>query len=132
MVSGRGGRVGPDLSRAGAARSPEYLRESIRNPDKYIAEGITEPNKDLAQRYEQVTAVTLAGERIHGVALNEDTFSLQMIDTQENLHLFLKSELREVVREKKSLMPAYKVDSLSDRDLDDLLAYLQSLRGQNQ
>lgn len=130
MVFGKGGRLGPDLSRVGAARGTQYLRESVRQPSQYIAEGITEPNKDLAQRYQQVTAITLDGQRITGVVLNEDTFSLQMIDQQEKVHAFLKSELREVVEPKKSLMPAYAPDVLSDRDLDDLLAYLHTLRGQ--
>jgi hypothetical protein len=77
-----------------------------------------------------VTAITLDGRRLTGVVLNEDTFSLQMIDQQENVHAFLKSELRQVTEPKKSLMPAYARDVLSDRDLDDLLAYLHTLRGQ--
>ncbi len=130
MVFGKGGRLGPDLSRVGAARGSQYLRDSIREPSKYIAEGITEPNKDLAQRYQQVTAITLDGQRISGVVLNEDTFSLQMLDRQENVHAFLKSELRQVIEPSQSLMPAYTPDVLSDRDLNDLLAYLHTLRGQ--
>lgn len=129
MVKGKGGRVGPDLSRVGAARSLAYMEESIRQPDRRLTEGLTEPNKDLAQAYEKVVVVTNTGEEITGVALNEDSFSLQMMDPSEQLHLFQKKDLRSVAHTRKSLMPAYAEDLLSAKDLEDLLAYLSSLRG---
>jgi putative heme-binding domain-containing protein len=130
MVNGKGGRVGPDLSRVGSMRSLEYLEESIRKPDAHLAEGLSYPYKDLAQAYEKVVVVTSAGKQITGVALNEDTFTLQMMDQSENLHLFQKKDLRSVEHTRKSLMPAYGPDLLNDQDLEDLLAYLSSLRGE--
>jgi putative heme-binding domain-containing protein len=130
MVNGHGGRLGPDLSRVGAERSAAYLAESIRQPSAHLAEGITEPNKDLAQKYQTVQVITKDGKRIVGVALNEDTFSLQMMGMDQQLHLFVKSEVREVVRRSRSLMPPYPPEMLSDKDLQDLIAYLASLRGQ--
>lgn len=130
MVNGHGGRLGPDLSRVGAARSAAYLAESIRQPSAHLAEGISEPNKDLAQKYQTVTVITKEGKRIVGVALNEDSFSLQMMGMDQKLHLFVKSEVRAVEHGAKSLMPAYPQAMLSDKDLQDLVAYLASLRGQ--
>ncbi len=130
MVNGHGGRLGPDLSRAGAERSAAYLAESIRQPSAHLAEGITEPNKDLAQKYQTVEVITAQGRRIVGVALNEDSFSLQMMGMDQQLHLFVKSEVQEVVHKPKSLMPPYAVEMLSDKDLQDLVAYLSGLRGQ--
>jgi putative heme-binding domain-containing protein len=129
MVNGKGGRVGPDLSRVGSMRPLEYLTESIRQPDAHLSEGLSYPYKDLAQAYEKVVVVTSAGKRITGVALNEDTFTLQMMDQSENLYLLQKKDLRSVEHTHKSLMPAYGPDLLSDQDLQDLLAYLSSLRG---
>jgi hypothetical protein len=74
-------------------------------------------------------AVTKEGKRITGVRKNEDTFSLQLLDQKEQFHLFLKKDLKEVIHERKSLMPKYDQRALSEKDLQDLLAYLDSLRG---
>jgi putative heme-binding domain-containing protein len=117
MVNGKGGRLGPDLSRIGAARSNRSLADSIRDP-----------NKDIAREYETVIAVSKAGERITGVRRNEDTFSLQLMDTKEEFHLLLKKDLREVLYEKRSLMPIYSEQELNETDLQDLLAYLNTLK----
>jgi len=43
--------------------------------------------------------------------------------------LLLKRDLESVTHERKSLMPAYTKDMLSDAEVRDLVAYLQSLRG---
>jgi hypothetical protein len=76
-----------------------------------------------------VTLVTREGERIRGVKKNEDEFSIQIMDTRERVQGFLKANLTELTNDKQSLMPVYGADRLNDRDLDDLLRYLTSLRG---
>jgi len=130
MVKGRGGRLGPELTRVGAARSMAYLTDSIRAPDKELSTGMPDPNNHYANppEYETVTAVTRDGRRITGVAKNEDAFSLQLLGQDDELHLFVKSDLREVLHERRSLMPAYAEQMLSKDELQDLLAYLSSLR----
>jgi mono/diheme cytochrome c family protein len=50
------------------------------------------------------------------------------MDTNERLQGYLKANLREIIRDKKSLMPDFGPDRLSDRDLNDLLAFLGTLR----
>jgi cytochrome c oxidase cbb3-type subunit 3 len=130
MVQGRGGVLGPDLSRVGEARSPEYLIDSIRQPSKELSTGMLDPNNHygLPLVYDTVTVVTADGQKIVGVAKNEDTFSLQLIGTNQPLQLFLKKNLREVTHERKSLMPAYSEDMLKPAQLQDLVAYLEGLR----
>jgi cytochrome c oxidase cbb3-type subunit 3 len=130
MVRGRGGRLGPELTRVGAARSVAYLTESIREPDKELSLGMTDPNNHyvIPMEYETVTAMTYDGRRIIGVAKNEDTFSIQLLGQDDELHLFLKKDLREVVHERRSLMPAYTEQMLSKEELQDLLCYLVNLR----
>ena len=118
MINGRGGRLGPDLSRIGVARSRMALVREIRNASEYIPQG-----------FEPVTVAMRDGRQIKGVRKNEDSFSIQIMDTNEQLATFLKKDLREVIDEKKSLMPDYGTDNLTDAELDDLLAYLQTLRG---
>lgn len=117
MVHGRGGRLGPDLSRIGATRSRTALIDEIRTPSRSFTDG-----------YWPVTVVARDGRRTRGVRKNEDPFSIQIMDTNERLLSFDHSELREVVREPRSLMPDYGPDRLSDAELDDLIRYLRSLQ----
>jgi putative heme-binding domain-containing protein len=124
MVNGKGGRLGPDLSSVGSSRSIEALVESMRNPSKRLAEGIYEPLKDYSQEYETVTVVTSEGTKLQGVVLNEDSFTVQMLDTREQLHSFEKSKLRSYEKTRESLMPAYDTKTLTDKDLNDLIAFL--------
>jgi cytochrome c oxidase cbb3-type subunit 3 len=127
MVEGKGGRLGPDLTTVGTARTVDSLVESVRAPSKRLAWGLTESTKEFAQEYETVTVVTNDGQEIKGVTLNEDQFSLQMMDTTEQIHLFEKNKLRSVQKSRNSLMPAYNPTILSDRDLNDIVAYLLSV-----
>jgi len=80
--------------------------------------------------YDTVTVVTADGHKIMGVARNEDTFSIQLIDINQHLQFFLKKNLREVTHERKSLMPAYSADTLKPAELQDLVAYLEGLRAE--
>src|SRR5262252_1494360 len=124
MVAGKGGRTGPDLTSAGISRTVESLVESVRNPSQRLAWGLTEPTKEFAQRYETVIVVTPDGKEIKGVTLNEDSFSLQMMDTADNIHLLEKDKLRSIQKSDKSLMPVYPPATLTDKDLNDIIAYL--------
>ena len=117
-VDGRGGQLGPDLSRIGSARPRTGLAAKVRGTSAFIRPG-----------YEPVTLVTRDGERLRGVRKNEDEFSIQIMDMRERLQGYLKATLAEVTMDKQSLMPAYGSDRLPDRDLDDLLRYLATLRG---
>jgi cytochrome c oxidase cbb3-type subunit 3 len=127
MAEGKGGRLGPDLTAVGTARTVESLVESVRSPSKRLAWGLAESTKEFAQEYETVTVVTRDGQQINGVILNEDQFSLQMMDRTEGIHLFEKDKLRSIQKSRDSLMPSYNPTILSDQDLDDIVAYLLSL-----
>ena len=127
MFEGKGGRVGPDLTGAGASRTVEALIESVRNPSQKLAWGLTEPTKEFAQEYETVTVVMPDGKQIKGVALNEDNFSLQVMDTNEKIHLLEKDKVGSIKKSRESLMPVYDNTLLSDEDLRDIIAYLQSV-----
>jgi hypothetical protein len=68
------------------------------------------------------------GTKVRGVVLNEDDYSIQLRDMREDLRSFLKSDLTEIRAERESLMPAY-TDALSEMEINGLVAYLSSLRG---
>jgi len=75
-----------------------------------------------------VRAVTRDGTLINGRRLNEDTYSVQLIDDHERLVSLMKADLREFKILTTSPMPSYK-DVFSGDELADLLAYLLSLKG---
>ena len=126
MVQGKGGRLGPDLTATGSARSMEYIMDSVRNPSRRLAQGISEAMKEFSQEYETVTVLDERGQKFQGVVLNEDNFTLQMLDTREQLHLFEKDKLRSVAKSRESLMPKYDEKMLPEKDLQDIIAYLLS------
>lgn len=116
-VGDDGGRLGPDLSLIAETRSRAELRRAIR-----------EPSASMAAAFRPVTLVTRDGQQIRGVRKGEDAFSVQIVDTNERLQGYRKSELAEVVREDESLMPVFGVERLSESELDDLLKFLGTLR----
>src|SRR6185436_1900191 len=117
-VDGRGGRLGPDLSRIGTGRSREVLMARIRRG-----------SEDFRTGYEPVTVTTPDGKPIEGVKKNEDLFSVQIMDSRERIQGYEKDKVKGVENGKKSAMPIFGPDRLSDSDLDDLLRYLQTLKG---
>jgi putative heme-binding domain-containing protein len=114
-IDGQGGFLGPDLTDIGAKRAVRHLRESIVNP-----------SADISLDYRPVTVVTMKGKSIRGIHLNEDEYSIHLRDLSGSPQSFMKSELKEIKLTRESLMPAYK--SLSKADLENLVAYLSSLR----
>ena len=117
-INGRGGRLGPDLSRIGASRSRAALTREIRDPSASMEEG-----------YRPVRLITADGQQIRGAKKGEDALTVQIMDTRERLQGYVKASLREYTNDKQSLMPAYAADRLSDSDLKDLLGFLNTLRG---
>ena len=117
-VNGVGGRLGPDLSRIGAARSRETLVLRIRGGVEGFLSG-----------YEPVTLTPATGQPIVGVKKNEDLFSVQIMDVRERIQGYDKSTLREVQNNPRSAMPPFGFNRLSESDLDDVIRYLQTLRG---
>jgi putative heme-binding domain-containing protein len=116
-VNGKGPRVAPDLSDIGAIRTPSALQRSLLDPTSAMLP-INRP----------VRAVTRDGRTIRGRRLNEDTYSVQLIDEQERLVSLVKAELREYELAKTSPMRSM-AGILSADEQADLVAYLLSLKG---
>jgi putative heme-binding domain-containing protein len=116
-LNGEGGVVGPDLSTIGGSRSASHLRESLIDPQAAVPED-----------YLLVTVVSKNGPSVTGQRLNEDSFSIQVLDNGGKSHSFWKSDVTSIDRQRgKSPMPSYK-GQLSDGELTDLVAYLASLK----
>lgn len=127
MIDGKGGRFGPELTGVGGSRTPAAIIDSVRHPSHHLAWGVTEATKEFPQEYETVTVVTADGKEIKGVTLNEDSFSVQIMDQNEQIHLLEKDKLRSFQKSRQSAMPQYGTDVLSDKDLNDIVAYLISV-----
>ena len=125
-VNGKGGRLGPDLSRIGN-RSRSVLAHKVRRASAYIMANYQ--NGIIIEGFQPVTLVTRDGQRIRGVMKNEDAFSIQIMDTHERIQGYSKNSLREVVNDTTSVMPDFGTDKINDHDLDDLVSYLATLRG---
>src|SRR5205823_5046544 len=107
----------PDLSNIGAIRTVDALQRSLLDPTASMRP-INRP----------VRAVTRDGRVVTGRRLNEDTYTVQLIDDRGSLVSLVKGELREYTVAKSSPMPSSK-DTLRREELADLLAYLLSLKG---
>src|SRR5579872_677045 len=115
-IKGEGGRLGPDLTQIGESCSPAYLHRAL-----------IDPNADIPKRYWVVKCRDASGSGYEGFLMNEDTYTVQFIDMHEQLHSFEKAKLTDYKVEKISKMPSFQ-NVLSDSQLDDLVAFLSSLR----
>lgn len=116
-VNGRGPRLAPDLSDVGAVRPPSLLQRKL-----------LEPTATMWPINRPVRIVTKDGRTIRGRRLNEDTFTVQLIDEGEQLVSLLKADLREFEVSSTSPMPSME-GRLTSEELADLVAYLLSLKG---
>jgi putative heme-binding domain-containing protein len=120
VVDGEGSAYGPELSDIGARRSVAFLKESIVEPGASVPEG-----------FAMVRATLQGGKIVTGVRVNEDSFTIQIRDAAGKFYSFRKQDLADLQKDfGKSPMPAYR-GKLSDADLDDLVAWLASLRGKS-
>ncbi|MDF1765815.1 MAG: c-type cytochrome [Gammaproteobacteria bacterium] len=116
VVAGQGGRLGPDLSSIGTQLNPDELTLAL-----------LEPSAEVAPRWWTLTVEDKSGKMYSGLRMNEDSFSVRIMDQQAQLWSFARSQLVRVDRSETSSMPSY-ANSLSDSQIDDLVAYLYSLR----
>jgi putative heme-binding domain-containing protein len=118
MVNGRGKRMGPELTQVGRQRSAAYLRESVVNP-----------GADVTPGFATITVVTKDGRKIVGTQRAYDDFSAQLMDASENYYSFQKSDVASITQEYRSLMPSTFGRLFNESELNDLVAYMASLRG---
>jgi putative heme-binding domain-containing protein len=116
-INGTGSRVAPDLSDIGAVRAPDAIERTM-----------VDSSSTMLPINRSIRAVTRAGKVVTGRRLNEDTYSVQIIDSEEHLVSLLKSDLKEYTVLKTSTMPSFK-NTLTAMELDDVVTYLRTLKG---
>ncbi|MGA2601399.1 MAG: c-type cytochrome [Bryobacteraceae bacterium] len=109
---------GPDLSEIGAVRSADFLRRTILDPATSVQDG-----------FAFVQVRPREGAPVSGIRVNEDTFTIQLRDPSGAFHSFRKQDLADIQKDfTRSPMPSYR-DKLPDTGIDDLVAWLSSLKG---
>jgi len=116
-IRGVGARMGPDLSDIGNLRLAGELERSV-----------TDPDAEILPQNRHFRAVTKDGATIAGTLLNEDKYSVQLLDSNGRLVSLKRANLRESAFVEKSPMPSYK-GKLTQQELSDLVSYLVSLKG---
>jgi putative heme-binding domain-containing protein len=115
-IENRDGTLGPALGWIGLLRTPASLRQSLIDPDA-----------EVHPRFFTIALETNTGQKFEGLVLNEDDLSIQIRDRAHENRSFLKSGLKSLQREPRSLMPSYST-KLSPAEIDQLIAYLRTLR----
>lgn len=116
-VNGAGSRTAPDLSDIGASRTAGALQQALLDPTSVMMP-INRP----------VRIVLKDGKTVVGRRLNEDTYTVQVIDDRERLLSIAKTDIARLTVETASTMPSY-AGRLTPEELSDLVAYLLSLKG---
>ena len=116
-VNGVGPRVAPELTDIGTIRQPRELQEKI-----------LDPSREVRPANRSVDVVLKDGTAITGHLLNQDTFTIQLLDSRERLVSIPRTNVRDFTVRRDSPMPSYR-DKLSADEVADLVAYLVSLKG---
>ena len=126
MVRGRGGLLGPDLSNLAGRRKLYSIRDALTKVEHRVATdgGRHELSLSPMNSYQAIHVVTRDGKTFSGILMNEENFSLQILGSDNEVHMFARDELRQVVYEPKSLMPTDYDKRLTPTEFQDLLAFL--------
>lgn len=126
MMNGKGALTAPDLSNIAGTRKASSIADALTKPQHrvYASGGAHLPALPAMDSYLPVYVTTADGKIIEGVLLNEDSYSVQMIGNDNQLHLFDRAKVRRVVVEPRSLMPTDYDKRLMPDEFKDLLAFL--------
>ncbi len=116
-INNKGGGVGPDLGKIGLIRSGRDLLESIVFPSASFARG-----------FEPYVIETKAGKTHTGIVARESTDAIYLLTTERVEIRIGRDVIESFVPGRVSIMPQGLETGLTRRELQDLLAYLQSLR----
>ncbi len=116
-LNGTGAPRGLDLSSIGSRLTPTELLVALNDP-----------SAEVAPEYWTWQATTKTGTALRGQRLNEDTFSLQILDQTGRLRSVAKADLRSQSLDQRSPMPSFR-EKLTDVQRTDLIAYLATLQG---
>ena len=125
IISGRGGLIGPDLTDLAARRKPTAIINALTQPGhRNVPDGGAIPKAmAMMDSYDAVHVVPKTGKPFDGVTLAQDNFSIQILGTDNQLHLMDRDDIR-TLQARPSFMPTDYDKRLSTTEFKDLLAFL--------
>lgn len=116
-VTGQGGLLGPDLSKIGSIRKKQDLLEAIIFPSSTVVNG-----------YENYIIQTIQGNTHLGIIQHESPDSIYISNASGIKELVMRERIKSVTRSPISLMPEGFENLLTNQDLSDLIAFLESCK----
>ncbi|MEX0937883.1 MAG: PQQ-dependent sugar dehydrogenase [Pirellulales bacterium] len=117
-VGQRGEKIGPDLSAIGGKFDRAHLIESLLEPSRQIVEG-----------YRTSVIVTTDGRIVTGVVTSQSQSEIAIADQEGNPQVIAIADIAERKDSDVSLMPQRLYEQLTAEQFTDLIAYLETLRG---
>ena len=115
-VGAKGSVTGPNLSSVGARLTPEAIRRQL-----------TEPSATIDPKNRLTELVLADGKSAQGRLVNQDPFSVQLINVSGELVAYQRAQIREIHVVDPPKMPSFK-SVLTDEQINNLVAYLSTLR----
>ncbi len=116
-IHGRGGKVGPDLSKIGASFTREKLIDSI-----------LEPSREVSPQFTTWQMVHVDGRVFTGMIVHENEGKTILGDSDGKTVELKTADIEERRPVKASVMPEKLVDRMTVQEWRDLLAFLESLK----
>ncbi|MDP6560358.1 MAG: c-type cytochrome, partial [Candidatus Binatia bacterium] len=106
IIGGKGGTVGPELTKIAAVQTPQYILESV-----------LEPSKVVPKEFKPTLIITKKGQYLAGIVKGEDEKIIRLANSQGKFQEVLKAEIKERVPQDTSLMPENFAEILTVQDL---------------
>jgi putative heme-binding domain-containing protein len=111
---GEGAKIGPDLTTADRANRALMLTSII------------DPNLAIRQEYAASTVLTTDGQVVTGIIIENTPASVTLVDAKVQKTTIPRDQIEQLKPAAQSLMPEKILDPLSDAELRDLFAYLET------
>jgi putative heme-binding domain-containing protein len=113
-LHGSGAAVGPDLT--GAERKNREL----------LIQNIVDPSAVIRQEYTSHVAVTKDGRVVTGLLAESTPELITLVDAKNQRTVLERGDLEELKESPVSMMPEKLLDDMTDQQIRDLVAYVQS------
>jgi putative heme-binding domain-containing protein len=125
MLGGRGALKGPDLTNVAAEYKSNLIVDALTKPNHrvYGDGGVHLRALPAMDTYDAVHVTLNNGRSVDGVLLNQDSYSLQLMGDDNQLHLLDRAQVK-AVASKPPLMPTDYDKRLTKDEFTDLMAFL--------
>ncbi len=119
ILHGKGGLIGPDLT------------GSNRTNTAYLLSNILNPNGDIQDDYKTVVITTNDGRTYSGTIVSENERNVTLRVVGQDPIAISTSKIQNMEHTSKSMMPEGLLNTLTDAEVLDLIAYLKALNRPN-